>query len=173
MTRPNLVLADEPTNDLDIDTLSRLEFFLDSFPGCLCVASHDRFLLQRLCDRILIFRDGHVEETIPSVLDEVGPDFFDLQTAPSPAAVAQSTPPPAVTAKKKLSYKEQKQLEELESSIPRWESEIKDLDREMAEVSGQYGKVKELFEKKQKIEELLESGMERWAELEELKESLG
>lgn len=174
MTRPNLVLADEPTNDLDIDTLSRLEFFLDSFPGCLCVASHDRFLLQRLCDRILIFRDGYVEEAIPSVLDEVGPDFFTLQTSPQTAQAAESKlESTAAPSKKKLSYKEQKQLEELEASIPRWESEIKELDKEMAEVSGQYGKVKELFEQKQKLEEQLESGMERWAELEELKESLG
>ena len=172
MTRPNLVLADEPTNDLDIDTLSRLEFFLDSFPGCLCVASHDRFLLQRLCDRILIFRDGYVEEAIPSVLDEVGPDFFTLQPSSSAVPTAEPVTTVAVTAKKKLSYKEQKQLEELEVSIPRWESEIQELEREMAEVAGQYGKVKELFEQKQKLEELLESGMERWAELEELKESL-
>ena len=174
MTRPNLVLADEPTNDLDIDTLSRLEFFLDSFPGCLCVASHDRFLLQRLCDRILIFRDGYVEEAIPSVLDEVGPDFFTLQTLPQTAQATETKlESTAGPSKKKLSYKEQKQLEELEASIPRWEREIKELDKEMAEVSGQYGKVKELFEQKQKLEEQLESGMERWAELEELKESLG
>lgn len=172
MTRPNLVLADEPTNDLDIDTLSRLEFFLDSFPGCLCVASHDRFLLQRLCDRILIFRDGYVEEAIPSVLDEVGPDFFTLQPSSSAVRTADTIATATVTTKKKLSYKEQKQLEELEVSIPRWESEIQELEREMAEVAGQYGKVKELFEQKQKLEELLESGMERWAELEELKESL-
>jgi ABC transport system ATP-binding/permease protein len=76
MEGPNLILADEPTNDLDIETLQRLEFFLDSFPGCVCVATHDRFLLQRLCDRLLIFRDGVIEEAQPSVLDNIGPDFF-------------------------------------------------------------------------------------------------
>jgi ABC transport system ATP-binding/permease protein len=78
MEGPNLILADEPTNDLDIETLQRLEFFLDSFPGCVCIATHDRFLLQRLCDRLLIFRDGVIEEVQPSVLDDIGPDFFTV-----------------------------------------------------------------------------------------------
>lgn len=80
MEGPNVILADEPTNDLDIETLQRLEFFLDSFPGCVCVATHDRFLLQRLCDRLLIFRDGVIEEAQPSVLDNIGPGFFTTGT---------------------------------------------------------------------------------------------
>jgi ATP-binding cassette subfamily F protein uup len=81
MEGPNLILADEPTNDLDIEMLQRLEFFLDGFPGCVCVATHDRFLLQRLCDRLLIFRDGVIEEAQPSVLDDIGPDFFTASSS--------------------------------------------------------------------------------------------
>ena len=173
ISRPNLLLADEPTNDLDIDTLSRLEFFLDSFPGCLCVASHDRFLLQRLCDRILVFRDGVVEEYTPSVLDEVDADFFQLkkpevESKPVASKAAASAPP----QKKKLSYKEQSQLKELEANIPLWEQEIKQLDKEIAEKGSSYQAVKELYETKQELEKRLEEGMETWAELEELKESL-
>ena len=119
ISRPNLLLADEPTNDLDIDTLSRLEFFLDSFPGCLCVASHDRFLLQRLCDRILVFRDGVVEEYTPSVLDEVDADFFQLKKPEVESKpVASKAAAPAPPQKKKLSYKEQSLLKELEANIP-------------------------------------------------------
>lgn len=172
MTRPNLILADEPTNDLDIDTLSRLEFFLDGFPGCLVVASHDRFLLQRLCDRILVFRDGWIEEATPAVLDEVDAEFF-LRKEAAPAPITQ-VPNEVLesSARRKLSYKEQRQLSELEEAIPRWEDEITTLDDELAEAAGQYGKVKELFEKKLELEQKLEQGMERWAELEELKESL-
>ena len=177
ISRPNLLLADEPTNDLDIDTLSRLEFFLDSFPGCLCVASHDRFLLQRLCDRILVFRDGVVEECSPSVLDQVDADFFqlkkadiELKSAPKPMVQPETNAP--APQKKKLSYKEESLLKELEANIPLWEQEIEQLDREIAEKGSSYQAVKELYESKQLLEKRLEEGMETWAELEELKESL-
>ena len=177
ISRPNLLLADEPTNDLDIDTLSRLEFFLDSFPGCLCVASHDRFLLQRLCDRILVFRDGVVEECSPSVLDQVDADFFQLKKADiepksDPKPMAQPETNAAAPQKKKLSYKEESLLKELEANIPLWEQEIEQLDREIAEKGSSYQAVKELYESKQLLEKRLEEGMETWAELEELKESL-
>jgi ATP-binding cassette subfamily F protein uup len=171
MTRPNLLLADEPTNDLDIETLSRLEFFLDGFPGCVCVASHDRFLLQRLCDRILIFRDGYVEESTPAVLDEVDAGFFDLETSVEPAKETKKVTPVATPSKKKLTYKEQSELSQLEKSIPEWEEKLRTLDLQLAEVAGNYAKVKELFQEKQAMEKLLEEGVEKWAELEELKES--
>ena len=172
MTRPNLLLADEPTNDLDIETLSRLEFFLDGFPGCLCVASHDRFLLQRLCDRILIFRDGYVEEATPAALDDIGAGFFDRATDSKPIEVKKAVSSVSAPSKKKLSYKEKTKLAELEESIPRWEEELKSLDKKLAETAGEYSKVKELFLQKEKLEKTLEDGLETWAELEELKESL-
>lgn len=174
MARPNLILADEPTNDLDIDTLSRLEFFLDNFPGCVCVASHDRFLLQRLCDRILIFREGEVEEALPEVLDSVEPGFFDLspQGAPAVELSAPAGQPPTTASKKKLTYKEKSQLEELERSIPLWEAELAALEKELSADSQSYSAVRELYQKKEALEKTLEAGVERWAELEELKESL-
>jgi len=172
ISRPNLILADEPTNDLDIDTLSRLEFFLDNFPGCVCVAGHDRFLLQRLCDRILVFRDGEVEEVPPSALDDVSSDFFE---APTKATSTIKSPPPQTDqgkGKRKLSYKEQKRLAELEEKIPQWEETLTTLNREIAEKADSYTAIKELLAEKEEVESKLETGMEEWAELEELKESL-
>lgn len=176
MTRPNLILADEPTNDLDLDTLSRLEYFLDGFPGCVCIASHDRFLLQRLCDRILVFRDGRVEEYLPEVLEDIGSEFFQ---GPPPAA--SSTKRASILAeatenssgvKRKLSYREQRELSELESSIPMWEEEIRLLDAEITSKAESYSAIRELLEKKERVQRLLDAGVEKWAELEELRESL-
>ena len=173
MARPNLVLADEPTNDLDIETLSRLEFFLDGFPGCVCVASHDRFLLQRLCDRILIFREGYVEEAMPDVLDEVNASFFE-RPAEAPGDRGKGSPVATggvLTQKRKLSYKESSDLADLEKSIPAWEAELESLEEQLGQTSN-YSEVNKLFEKKQKLAKKLEKGVERWAELEEIKEQL-
>ncbi len=175
ISRPNLFLADEPTNDLDIETLSRLEYFLDGFPGCVCIASHDRFLLQRLCDRILIFRDGYLEEANASILDNIEAGFFDSKKEPATKVKRETvevSQAPAPPSKRKLSYKEKTQLLELEESIPKWEDEIKALDLEIAENASSYGAIRGLYEQKQALEKQLEEGVERWAELEELKEAL-
>jgi ATP-binding cassette subfamily F protein uup len=172
--RPNLVLLDEPTNDLDIETLQRLEYFLDSFPGCVCIASHDRYLLQRLCDRIMIFRQGHVEEELPEVLDAIGPGFFELK--PSAGSPAVAAPPSGSVAaemkKRKLTYKEQEELKTLERSIPKLETRLTELETELAAQSSNYTALKELYAKKEATEKSLQGSMERWAELEELRESL-
>ena len=175
MTRPNLILADEPTNDLDIETLSRLEFFLDSFPGCVCIATHDRFLLQRLCDRMLIFRDGFMEETVPAALDNVDASFFEiakedkLPTPPSSSHKTESKTP----SKSKLSYKEKSELAELDKNIPLWESRLKEVEEETAAKASNYSAIKPLLAEKEELTSLLEAGVERWAALEELKEGLG
>jgi ATP-binding cassette subfamily F protein uup len=171
MERPNLFLLDEPTNDLDIETLQRLEYFLDGFPGCVCIASHDRFLLQRLCDRILIFREGIVEEALPEILDRIGPGFFDLKA--SSGSRGGPTPVAAVDAKKrKLTYKEQDELKVLEGAIPKLEAEIAKLEADLVAQASNYSAVKELYAKKEAAQKRLDSSVERWALLEELKESL-
>lgn len=171
--RPNFILLDEPTNDLDIDTLQRLEYFLDGFPGCLCIASHDRFLLQRLCDRILIFRDGFVEEVLPEALDDIGPGFFEKKvTVISRSAPASPSAPPTEAKKRKLSYKETTELSTLESLIPELEERLARLDTELATPALSYAKVQELYSDKETTERRLELSVERWAELEELREAL-
>ncbi len=172
MDRPNLFLADEPTNDLDIETLQRLEFFLDNFPGCVCVASHDRFLLQRLCDRILIFREGGVEEAQPWILDQVDADFFLVTEQSSPVSPAAPTVVAAAPSKRKLSYKEQSELTTLETAIPEMEERLQELKDELEAQADNYKAVRELFADKEKLETELEQAVDRWAELEELKESL-
>ena len=173
MARPNLFLADEPTNDLDIETLQLLETFFDHFPGCVCIASHDRFLLQRLCDRILIFRDGVIEEALSSVLDHVSPDFFEkgpTVVGEVPSAKVQTKPAAPAVEKVKLTYKQKSELEALDKNIPIWEEKLKALEAELAEKANDYKAVKELFSEKEALEKTLEDGFERWSELGELKE---
>ncbi len=173
MERPNLFLLDEPTNDLDIETLQRLEYFLDGFPGCVCIASHDRFLLQRLCDRILIFRDGEVEDALPEVLDVVGSDFFELSSVPPERTLNSSAVlAPVATKKRKLTYKEESELKTLEGEVPRLEARLLELEQEMAAQATNYKAVKELFAEKESTTKQLERTVERWAELEDLKETL-
>ena len=169
--RPNVILLDEPTNDLDIDTLQRLEYFLDGFAGCVCIASHDRFLLKRLCDRILIFRKGQVEEALPEVLDSIGPGFFDLAPA---AALSQATVATVKTKskKRKLTYKESEELKTLESVIPELEALLTQIQADLTAQTSNYSAVRDLYAKKESAEQKLEASMERWAELEELRESL-
>lgn len=172
MDRPNVILLDEPTNDLDIETLQRLEYFLDGFPGCVCVASHDRFLLQRLCDRLLVFRRGEVEETTPEALDNVSPDFFESRQETGRKTSATLSTEPTQVKKRKLSYKEQEELKTLEGAIPALESSIAELEVELSAQTSNYTTVRDLYAKKEKAEAELERCMERWAELEELRESL-
>lgn len=172
--RPNLMLLDEPTNDLDIDTIGRLEYFLDSFPGSLLVASHDRFLLSRLCDRLLVFRAGKIEEALPDILDEIEADFFEPKPGPKamPAVVKLVEANP-ISLKKKLSYKEKSELGALEQKIPKLEQELEAIDKALGLESTDYAKVQELYARKQALEDELEASLARWAELEEIKEALG
>jgi septation ring formation regulator EzrA len=116
-----------------------------------------------------------VEEALPTVLDEVQPDFFEHRLSGEKSKTS-STPNPAslveVKEKRKLSYKEKALLQELEKKIPTWEKRIKELDKEIAANADSYSAIKEHLAEKEKVERELEKGLEQWAELEELKESL-
>ncbi len=186
ITCPNVFLADEPTNDLDLDTLSRLEFFLDSFPGCVCIASHDRFLLQRLCDRILLFRDGVIEEIQPSVLDESSSKIFNLllaETVDRSRAPAEASVESALSASaeasmpagrgRKMSYKEKTELQSLEKRIPKLEVGLARLEEEMAANADRYNELRRLTEERDLLQADLDKAVERWAELEEIRERAG
>lgn len=172
MGRPNVLLLDEPTNDLDLETLQRLESFLETFSGSLCLASHDRFLLQRLCDRLLIFRGGAIEEALPEVLDGLEPGFFDpvAAAAPRPLAPSPSLAPPS--RPRKLSYKQTQELLLLEQRIPDLERQLEELDRLLVAQSTDYAEVQRLSEEKACRQQQLDTDLERWTELEELRESI-
>lgn len=178
--QPNFLILDEPTNDLDIDSLNVLEEFLLNFPGCLMIVSHDRYFLDRLVQHIFVFDgDGKISD-FPGNYTELR-DYQDEQEAekkiaatatpkpatPAPAAPKEPVAPtPATSAKRKLSYKEQKEMEQLEADIAKMEATRVAL----VENLNKGGSHEDLAEWSKQIEEINDSQAEkemRWLELSE------
>ncbi|HEV7643249.1 MAG TPA: ABC-F family ATP-binding cassette domain-containing protein [Pyrinomonadaceae bacterium] len=172
MASPNVLLLDEPTNDLDIPTLIALEEYLDDFAGALIVVSHDRHFLDRTIDNVFRFEgDGRVREypgNYSSYLEYRANEERE-ETEKAPAQPAAETPKPVTenAAPKKLTFKEKRELEELEARIATAEKRLPEIEKDLTTYGSQAGKVHELFTEQQKLNEQLETDMERWAELAE------
>ena len=180
----NLLVLDEPTNDLDMDTLDLLEDMLADYDGTLILVSHDRDFIDRLATSTLALNgNGKAAETPGGWQDFIrqNPEFFaeiskreaakiNAYTAPQPAAA------PVKTAAKKLSYKDQKRLEDLEKLMPQWSAEIKKLEK-VLEDSTLYSRDPRGFDATMKKLDItraeLETGEMEWLELEEKKAALG
>lgn len=178
--QPNFLILDEPTNDLDIDSLNVLEEFLLNFPGCLMVVSHDRYFLDRLVQHIFVFDGEGKISDFPGNYTELR-DYQDEQeaekkiaatNAPKPAAPVVAAPKepvaaaPAATAKRKLSYKEQKEMEQLEADIAKMEVTKTELVGNL----NKGGSHEDLAKWSKQIEEINDSQAEkemRWLELSE------
>ena len=175
---PNVLLLDEPTNDLDIPTLRVLEDYLDTFPGCLVVVSHDRYFLDRTVEHVFVFEDDGVVRRYP------GNYSVYLEMKASVAAAEKSQPQkkepapqpkpsmPPVTApspkQRKLNSKEKRELEQLEVAIAEAEARQESINRELAAAGSDFDAVQKLGDELHKIQEKLDKDMERWAELAEL-----
>lgn len=176
MMAPNVLLLDEPTNDLDIPTLVALEEYLESFAGCLIVVSHDRYFLDRTIDHVFRFEDGGQIKAYPgnySAFQEI------LQRQESDKAlepvregkssqdeVARSVRVPSERPKK-LSYKEQRELEALEADIATREARKKEIETMLAVSPADYGAVMALSSELEDLIAQLDQDMERWIELSE------
>jgi ATP-binding cassette subfamily F protein uup len=176
MSSPNVLLLDEPTNDLDIPTLIALEEYLDDFPGALIVVSHDRYFLDRTIENVFRFEgEGHVREfagDYSAYLDAVEREEAAKKTAdvpkPKPAAHSAAAEKPQ---SKKLTFKETRELEELERSIAAAEARLPAIAKELTLAASDAGKVHELFTEQQTLESRLDADMTRWAELAERAEN--
>ena len=161
MKAPNVLLLDEPTNDLDIPTLMLLEEYLDDFGGAVLSVSHDRYFLDRTCDRLLIYEgQGHLSFSNLSYTD-----YLEQQAETEQAKPRETT----VRVKPKtnrLTYMEKKELEEIEARLPVLEQEIQELDAQLSDTSD-YAQLKVLGERREAAESELESKTERWMELSE------
>ncbi len=175
MANPNFLVLDEPTNDLDIQTLNVLEEYLAAFSGCLIVVSHDRYFMDKVADHLLVFNGGGNIKDFPGSYT----DYREWRKEQDALASAQATPktpaPPAAKQEKpkervkgKLSFNEKREFEQLESEIPKLEAEKATLEAEMS--SGTLS-TEELISKSERIAALIDeidAKSIRWLELSEL-----
>lgn len=172
MAEPNVLFLDEPTNDLDTQTLSVLEEYLNNFPGVVITVSHDRYFLDKVVDQLLVF-DG--EEAIERFTGNYS-EFLEQQAYTKETWQVKEQKPKsgkqARQQKKKLSYKEQKEWESIEDEIMELESKIEAFQKEIAEAGSDVERVQELYQEQQEVEIILEAKMERWEELSLLVEEI-
>lgn len=169
MTNPNFLVLDEPTNDLDIQTLQIFEEYLQDFPGCVIVVSHDRYFMDKVVDHLLVFKGKGVIKDFPGNYTQYR-DWEGLKAKEDDKAQAKSkekTDYHNVT-KRKMTFKENMEFKRLSEEIENLENEQKSLEEELC--SGELS-VDELTEKSKRLpiikDELDEKGM-RWLELSEL-----
>ena len=172
MRNPNFLVLDEPTNDLDITTLSILEEYLQDFPGCVIVVSHDRFFMDRVVDHLLVFKGDGVINDFPGNYSQYR-EWSTLQSKETEKAKDNESKEKKTAAsyrndtRRKLSFKEKREFEQLEKEIASLEAERKTLEEQLC--SGTLS-VDELTEKSRRLpmlkEELEEKEM-RWLELSE------
>lgn len=169
MDEPNVLFLDEPTNDLDTETLSVLEDYLDSFPGTVITVSHDRYFLDRAVDRLLAFEEGHVVSYYGQYTD-----YLEQRELPAGPTDALSLPKePTVTetrtveAPKKLSYQEQLDWKSIESQIEEAELLAESLEQQLASSGSDIGQVNDLYQQIEHAKAQIDQLMEYWTYLSE------
>lgn len=175
MEAPNVLILDEPTNDLDIATLTILESYLDTFQGIVIAVSHDRYFLDRTMKRIFAFEgdgiirqyEGNYSDYLlrKSVESEMGKEADG--TGDETTADKKSTWNPG-KRKLKFSYKEQKEYETIEQDIADMEQQIADLEASIPNYASDFVKLQEINQKTEEAKAALEEKMDRWMYLEEL-----
>ena len=186
MEAPNVILLDEPTNDLDIQTLTILEDYLDHFDGIILIVSHDRYFLDRTVSRIFAFNgggkirqsEGGYSDYLIRVELEKPKDGQTIAENMSDAASAQTGESDSKKTwkqrekKLKFSYKEQREYETIDEDIAKLEEKIEKLDREMVKNATNSVKLSELMKEKEETETTLEEKMDRWVYLNDLAEQI-
>ena len=177
MESPNVLILDEPTNDLDIPTLTILEDYLESFMGIIITVSHDRYFLDNLVDRIFAFEgEGYLQQYEGGYTD-----YLETKMRMEAPVLEVSKKKPAESSKDwkqnkptklKFTYKEQKEYETIDDDIAALEQKIEDLDAEMMANATNSAKLSELAAKKEQAEADLEAKMERWVYLNDLAEKI-
>lgn len=168
MSEPNVLFLDEPTNDLDTETLTILEDYLLQFPGTILAVSHDRYFLDRVANRLIAFEGEGVIHRFEGNYSEYMDERKMEQAAANKAKAEKLADPPRQQTnqkKKKLTYKEQQEWNGIEDRIATLEARVEQLKQEIVEAGSDAGKVQELFAEQQNTETELDQAMERWTEL--------
>ena len=170
MSAPNVLILDEPTNDLDIPTLSVLEDYIDNFAGAVIAVSHDRYFLDRFANKIFALQAG-------GILRQYNGGYSDYEAVmlEEQAAIVKSNKPvvkeePKVVNKKKMTYSERLELQNIDQEIARTEAEIKMLGLEINSCGSDFVKLNDLTKKQEEAQQRLDELVDRWAYLSELAE---
>jgi len=177
MKNPNFLVLDEPTNDLDIVTLQILEEYLQDFPGCVIVVSHDRYFMDKVVDHLLVFKGGGDIKDFPGNYTQYR-SYSSMEAsaekAPSkpkekPAAdtTANTNAAPAVT-KRKLTYKEKHELEQLEKEIEALEAEKKQIEEALCGGTTSVEEITTMSKRLPVLNDELDEKSMRWLELSEI-----
>lgn len=199
MSEPNVLILDEPTNDLDIRTLEVLEDYLDAFDGIVITVSHDRYFLDRVVRRIFAFEGGgrlrQYEGGYSDYLNARGADsdapakksggrsggnrndsnpdpYNDSANANDASAKPDSRSTRGGTRKLRFTYQEQREYETIDADIAALEEKLASLEADMTRYASDYGRLNGIVREKEETEQTLEQKMERWVYLNELKEKI-
>ena len=179
MMAPNVLLLDEPTNDLDIDTLSRLEDYLDDFNGVIICVSHDRYFLDRVCNKIFAYEGrGNIHIYTGNYSDylnyreEENIEFEEFEEEKVEKPQSPKKEKPKAKSKPKFSYNEQREFDTIDEDIEKIENKIASLEEDTAKFATDFTKLQEIINEKTKLEEELQIKYERWEYLNNLAEEI-
>lgn len=163
MTNPNFLILDEPTNDIDIKTLSILENFLTSFEGCLIIVTHDRYFMNRVVDHLFIFGDDGEIKSFPGNYS----DYLEYEESKKEIKLNNNVKEKKSDQKEnkektKLTFKEKKELEEITAEIDRLEKEKKEIDLKFSSGKFDQKEMASFGKRYEEIEKLLEQKINRW-----------
>ena len=185
MRNPNFLVLDEPTNDLDIVTLQILEEYLQDFPGCVIVVSHDRYFMDKVVDHLLVFKGNGEIKDFPGNYTQYREWDKTLKTLPQPLPVREgsghtsngkdlSTPRPnregqgGGSSRRRLSYKEKRELEQLEKDIEALEAEKKQIEEALCGGTTSVDEITKLSKRLPVLNDELDEKSMRWLELSEI-----
>ena len=176
MRNPNFLVLDEPTNDLDIQTLQVLEEYLQDFPGCVIIVSHDRYFMDKVVDHLLIFKGDGIIQDFPGNYTQYREW---MKALPRPSQPKENRSDPQVSSpkmkaggdsssKRKLSYKEKREMEQLEIEIESLETEKKQLEEALCSGTLSIDELTEKSKRLPKLQEELDEKSMRWLELSDI-----
>lgn len=173
ISAPNVLILDEPTNDLDVQTLAVLEDYLEDFNGCVIVVSHDRYFLDRTVDTIFALEAGGSLRQYPGnysiYLDYKKAEETQPQETPKAVIVEKVTSPVIETKKRRrLSNWERREFAELEGKIAKLEADKTALEKKLTTMAGNYSEVQKLYEQVETLKKNIDVATERWLELAEM-----
>lgn len=178
MTAPNVLLLDEPTNDLDIDTLNRLEDYLDEFRGVVVAVSHDRYFLDRICNKIFAYEGigkihvytGNYSNYL--IYKEIqGIEFEEAQSLKEESSSLKKEKPKN-EKKLKFTYNEQREFDTIDADIEKLEQKIEDLEASTSKFATDFVKLQKVLDDKAESEKELENKYERWEYLNSLADEI-